>query len=305
MKNVIITGSNGLLGQKLVKLLRSKKDFKIFALSRGEDRMIDQTNYSYYNIDLTHKEKLTRLIDKIKPDILIHTAAMTNVDACELDNDKCDIINVDVVKTIVELCSVHKCHLIHLSTDFIFDGEKETFYSEEDKPNPVNYYGFSKLKSEKIIQESEIKFTILRTILVYGMVDRNDRSNIVLWVKKSLEEKKNINVVTDQYRMPTFADDLAESCLLAIEHNAFGIFNVSSNQLLSIYDIAIEVAKIFQLDTSLIKPIKTEQLSLPAVRPPNTGFYLNKSIVELQLPSYTFIERLRVFKDQLLNFERA
>ncbi len=305
MKNVIITGSNGLLGQKLVKLLRSKKDYKIFALSRGEDRMIDQTNYSYFNIDLTHKEKLTRLIDKINPDILIHTAAMTNVDACELDKDKCDIINVDVVRTIVELCWVHKCHLVHLSTDFIFDGEKESFYSEEDKPNPLNYYGLSKLKSEKIIQESDIKFTILRTILVYGMVDRNDRSNIVLWVKKSLDEKKSINVVTDQYRMPTLADDLAESCLLAIEHNAFGIFNVSSNQLMSIYDIAIEVAKIFQLNTILIKPIKTKQLSLPAVRPPNTGFYLNKSILELQLPSYTFIERLRVFKDELLNFENG
>ncbi len=303
MKKIIITGSNGLLGQKLVKLFKPKEEYLVFAFSRGEDRMIDQNEYTYYNIDLTQKEKLKVLIDKIEPDIIIHTAAMTNVDACELDQNNCDMINVDAVNTIVESCKVHNCHLIHISTDFIFDGEKESYYTEDDKPSPVNYYGLSKLKSERIIEKSEIKYTILRTILVYGMVDRNDRSNIVLWVKKSLEEKKNINVVTDQYRMPTFADDLAESCLLAIEHTAFGIFNISSNQLMSIYDIAIEVANLFNLDTNFIHPIKTKQLTLPAVRPPNTGFYLNKSILSFQLPSYSFVERLKVFKDQLLNFE--
>jgi len=159
----------------------------------------------------------------------------------------------------------------------------------------------SKLKSERIILNAKIKYTILRTILVYGTVDGNDRSNIVLWVKKSLEQKKRINVVTDQYRMPTFADDLAESCLLSIENNAVGIFNVSSNQLMSIYDIAIEVARSFNLDRTLINPIETSQLTLPAKRPPNTGFNLNRSILTLQLPSYSFTERLQVFKDQLMN----
>ncbi len=301
MKKILITGSNGLLGQKLVKLLKSKKIYGIFALSRGEDRMFDQKGYTYYKVDITQKKGLTNTIVRIKPDYIIHTAAMTNVDACELNQKECDSINVDAVKTIVDLCKLYNIHLIHLSTDFIFDGEKKGYYEEGDKPNPVNYYGLSKLKSERIILNEKIKYTILRTILVYGTVDGNDRSNIVLWVKKSLEQKKRINVVTDQYRMPTFADDLAESCLLSIENNAVGIFNVSSNQLMSIYDIAIEVARSFNLDRTLINPIETSQLTLPAKRPPNTGFNLNRSILTLQLPSYSFTERLQVFKDQLMN----
>jgi dTDP-4-dehydrorhamnose reductase len=305
VKKVIITGSNGLLGQKLVKLFKSKKTYKIFALSRGKDRMINQEAYTYFNIDITQKNKLTELINKIQPHCIIHTAAMTNVDACELNQKDCDTINVEAVKTIVDLCKVNNTHLIHLSTDFIFDGEKKGYYKEEDKPNPVNYYGLSKLKSEEIILKAGIKHTIIRTILVYGLVDRNDRSNIILWVKNSIENEKPINVVTDQFRMPTLADDLAESCLLAIENDATGIYNVSSNELLSIYDIAIEVANTFNLNKKYIIPVKTSMLNLPAKRPPRTGFDLNKSITQLNLPSYTFSERLRVFKRQLSDFDRT
>ena len=303
MKKIIITGSNGLLGQKLVKLLLTKKTYEIHALSRGENRMINTKGYTYYNVDITQIKILTNLVNKIQPHYIINTAAMTNVDVCELHKDECDTINVDVVNTLSKICKKNKIHLIHISTDFIFDGEKIGYYTEEDKPNPVNYYGLSKLKSEKIIISAKIKYTILRTILVYGLVDRNDRSNIVLWVKKSIENKDKINVVTDQYRMPTLVDDLAEACLLAIENDAIGIYNVSSNQLLSIYEIAIEVANAFDLDKNFINSIETTQLNLPAKRPFKTGFDLNKSISQLKLPSYSFTERLQVFKNQLASYE--
>ena len=303
MKKIIITGSNGLLGQKLVKLLLTKKTYEIHALSRGENRMINTKGYTYYNVDITQIKILTNLVNKIQPHYIINTAAMTNVDVCELHKDECDTINVDVVNTLSKICKKNKIHLIHISTDFIFDGEKIGYYTEEDKPNPVNYYGLSKLKSEKIIISAKIKYTILRTILVYGLVDRNDRSNIVLWVKKSIENKNKINVVTDQYRMPTLVDDLAEACLLAIENDAIGIYNVSSNQLLSIYEIAIEVANAFDLDKNFINSIETTQLNLPAKRPFKTGFDLNKSISQLKLPSYSFTERLQVFKNQLASYE--
>ena len=302
MKKIIITGSNGLLGQKMVKLLLSKNNYEIHALSRGENRLANKEGYTYHRIDITKKDQLTKLVSEIQPLYIVHTAAMTNVDACELNQAKCDMINVDTVKTLVDLCKINNIHLIHLSTDFIFDGMKGAFYTEEDDPNPLSYYGLSKLKSEKIILNTISRYTIIRTILVYGLVDHNDRSNIVLWVKNSIENKKEINVVTDQYRMPTLAEDLAESCLLAIENDAFGIFNVSSNKLMSIYEIAIEVAKMFHLDVNYIKPIITSELNLPAKRPFKTGFDLNKSITELKLPSYTFVERLQVFKNQLPNF---
>lgn len=303
MEKIIITGSNGLLGQKLVKLFLTKTNYEIHAVSRGENRMLNAEGYTYYSIDITEKEKLEQLITKIQPQYVVHTAAMTNVDACELQQRECDSINVDVVVTLVKLCNKNNIHLIHLSTDFIFDGQKKGHYTEEDVPNPISHYGLSKLRSEEIILSADIKYTILRTVLVYGLVDKKDRSNIVLWVKKSLEDKKHINVVTDQFRMPTYAEDLAEACYLSIKNRAVGIYNVSSNELMSIYDIALEVADTFDLDASYINSIETSALNLPAKRPYRTELDLKKSIRVLNLPSYSFKERLQVFKNQLSKFE--
>lgn len=299
LKKVLITGSNGLLGQKLVKLFLNKPGYEIHALSRGPNRLDHQKGYLYYDIDLLDKDALLHTLSQIVPDVIVHTAAMTNVDACELEQEKCDRMNVEVVANILDYCKGKEVYLVHLSTDFIFDGKKGAVYKEEDMAHPVNYYGLSKWKSELMIQESNVPHAILRTILVYGLVDGNDRSNIVLWVKNSLENKKEINVVTDQLRMPTYAEDLAEACWLAIEKEAKGVFNVSSNQLMSIYEIALAVADTFGLDKKLINPVRTNALSLPADRPLSTGFDLNKSITEINLPSHSFIDRLQVFKDQL------
>jgi len=303
VKKILITGSNGLLGQKLVKLLLSKKNYEVHAFSRGENRMTNTEGYTYYSIDITEKEKLKRFIAKIQPHYIVNTAAMTNVDACELQHAECDLINVDAVTSLAEICKENNIHLVHISTDFVFDGQKDGYYTEKDTANPISYYGLSKLRSEEIILSADIEYTILRTVLVYGLVDRNDRSNIVLWVKKSLEDKKEINVVTDQFRMPTYAEDLAEACYLSIENRAVGIYNVSSNELMSIYDIAIEIAKVFNLDTGYIHSIETSALNLPAKRPFKTALDLKKSIRVLNLPSYSFAERLQVFKYQLSMIE--
>jgi dTDP-4-dehydrorhamnose reductase len=300
-KKVVVTGSNGLLGQKLIKLLVGKKDCEVFGLSRGENRLHSKSGYTYYSIDLTQEVELEKLLKAIEPDFLVHTAAMTNVDACELNPGECDRMNVEVVEHLVRILKPMNTHLIHLSTDFVFSGLKGSFYTEQDEPDPVNYYGRSKLRSEEVLQESGISCAILRTVLVYGLVDGNDRSNVVLWVKNSLEQEKDIRVVTDQLRMPTYAEDLAEACWLAIRNRATGVFNVSSSELMSIYDLAMEVARAFNLDTSLIHPVKTEQLSLPARRPASTGLDLSRSAKVLQLPMRSFKDRLQVFKNQLLN----
>ena len=298
---VVVTGSNGLLGQKLVKLLVSKSGYEVFALSRGENRMNSEAGYTYLDIELTNKEALTELLNRIEPDYLVHTAAMTNVDACELNPDECDQMNVEVVENLIRILQPLKTHFVHLSTDFVFSGLKGSYYDENDEPDPVNHYGLSKLRSEQALESSDLSYAILRTVLVYGLVDRNDRSNVVLWVKTSLEQKKDIRVVTDQLRMPTYAEDLAEACWLAIEHRAQGIFNVSSNELLSIYDLALEVASAFDLDKSLIHPVETGALSLPARRPVSTGLDLSRSTRVLQLPMRSFKDRLQVFKNQLLS----
>jgi len=299
LKRIVITGSNGLLGQKLVKLYLSKSSYEIHALSRGENRLHNKEGYTYYNIDLLDKVELLQTLNQIEPSVIIHTAAMTNVDACEQQQDQCDLMNIDVVANILDYCKESDVYLVHLSTDFIFDGTKGDVYNEDDIAHPVNHYGLSKLKSEIMIQEAKIDAAILRTILVYGLVDQNERSNIVLWVKSSLENHKDIHVVTDQLRMPTYAEDLAEACWLAVEARAKGVFNVSSNELMSIYDIALSIADAFGLDKKWIHPVVTNELNLPAKRPLSTGFDLNKSIIKINLPSYSFTERLQVFKSQL------
>ncbi len=299
LRNILITGSNGLLGQKLIDFLSLKNTYNIYGVSRGENRIKNIEDFTYYHTDLTDPDKLTSLIDAIQPEVIFNTAAMTNVDQCELDHKACDKINVEMVQTLADSCKRNDIHLIHLSTDFIFDGEKG-YYKEEDEPNPVNYYGLSKLRSEQIVKEAGIRYTILRTILVFGLT-RELKNNIVLWVINNIKNKQHINVVTDQLRMPTLVDDLAHACIIAFENDINGVFNISGNHLLSIYDIALAVAETFGLDQNFIHPIATSELSQPAKRPPLTGFDLKKSITTLKLSPVSFQESLQVFKKQLLN----
>lgn len=296
MKRILITGSNGLLGQNLVKFLVEQK-FEVFAISRGENRLRNEKGYSYSDINLEAFEKTRSFIREVKPQVIIHTAAMTNVDRCELEKEACYIANVEVVKNLVECCEMLDIHLIHLSTDFIFDGIKG-YYKESDQANPVNYYGWSKLKSEELIFESNIKHTILRTILVYGLTEEF-KSNILFWVKNNLEVKKDISVVTDQYRMPTHVDDLVFACHQAIIGEVFGVFHISSDELLSIFEVANLVAEAFDLDKKYIHPVQSAELNFPARRPEKTGFDLSLSIKELKFKPESFRKGLQLFKNQL------
>jgi dTDP-4-dehydrorhamnose reductase len=297
-RKIIITGSNGLLGQNLVNLLlQDKINYEVVGFSRGKNRS-GRNDFEYVDIDITNQEVLKEKVLEIHPSFIVNTAAMTNVDACENDKEGCFDLNVNVVQCLISLSSQVNAHLIHLSTDFIFDGEKGN-YTEDDIPNPLSYYGETKLLSEQLLQKSTIDFTILRTILVYGLVNDMSRSNIVLWVKESLENQKEITVVNDQFRAPTYVEDLALACKLSIDKKAIGVFNISSNQLLSIYEIAQEVAAAFQLDKTLIKPISTAALNQTAPRPPKTGFDLSKTNTVLDFFPKTFKEDLQRFKRKL------
>jgi dTDP-4-dehydrorhamnose reductase len=300
-EKVLITGSNGLLGQKLVNFF--KENYEVYALSRGENRNSITNGYTYYNIDVTDFNKLHFLVNEIQPHFIINAAAMTNVDECEVKQKECNIINVELVRQLVQSCKNNNIHLIHISTDFIFDG-KDGPYKETDTPNPLSHYGLTKLKSEEIIIHAKIEYTIIRTILVYGIVDNMFRNNIILWIKDSIDNKKIITIIDDQFRMPTFVDDLAMACLAVVQKKAQGIFNVSSNKLISIYDMAIEIANAFNLDKSYIKRITTGELNQKAKRPAITGFNLEKANKILDLPLVSFTERLQVFKNQLEAFNK-
>ena len=299
MKKVIITGSNGLLGQSLLGLLlKEKETYQVFGFSRGENRS-GRNDFTYVSIDITEEENLKKTILEIHPDFIINTAAMTQVDDCEGDKEGCDLLNITVVKWLSEVSSTINAHLIHLSTDFIFDGIKGN-YKETDIPNPLSYYGVSKLKSEEVLLKLNIDFTILRTILVYGKVYDMSRSNIVLWVKSMLEQEKEITIVDDQYRTPTYVEDLALACKISMDKKATGIFNISSNKLLSVYEIAQQIADVFQLDKKFIKPISTATLNQTASRPAKTGFNLSKTNKVLEFYPKSFREDLHRFKNIIM-----
>ena len=297
---ILITGSNGLLGQKIVYacLGKYKNQVELIATARGNNRLIEQTGYKYHPMDISNQANVLEVIEQFMPDVVIHAAAMTNVDACETDKEGCLQNNVHAVQYIVEACNKTNAHLVHISTDFIFDGLNGP-YSEDAEPNPVSYYGWSKAEAEKIVKETSNSWAILRTILVYGVADHMSRSNVVLWAKGALEKGSPINVVDDQFRMPTLAEDLAEGCLLAATQKANGIFNISGPDYMNIFELVNRVADYFGLDKSIVNRTDSSGLNQPAKRPPRTGFDLSKSRSVLGYNPRSFEEGLAILEQQI------
>ena len=298
MRKILITGSNGLLGQKLIDRILNADNCELIATSKGKNRHPIQRGYIYEELDITNREEINTIINRHQPDTIINTAAMTNVDTCETERDLCWLMNVTAVSFLIEACAKTNIRLIHLSTDFIFDGANGP-YTETDEPNPLSYYGESKLAAEKLLMQSNIKWAILRTIIVYGVVMDLSRSNIVLWAKTALQKGESINVVNDQWRMPTLAEDLADICLLAADKEAQGVYNASGKDMLSIMEIVLAVADFYDLDKSLIHPISSASLNQSAKRPVKTGFILDKSIKDLGYAPHSFMEGLKIMDKQL------
>lgn len=299
MKKVLITGSNGLLGQKLVELLIKKKDFEIIATARGDNRLPKNLKgYTFYELDITNEGQVHSLVEETRPHYIINTAAMTNVDQCETDRDECWKLNVDAVRYLIDATKNAGSFLLHLSTDFIFDGNAGP-YEEEAEANPLSYYGQSKLAAEQLIISSDIKWAIARTVLVYGIAHDMSRTNIILWVKKSIEDGKQINVVDDQWRTPTLAEDLAMGCYLIIKNDAEGIFNISGKDLLTPYQMAVLTADFFQLDKSFITKTDSTKFTQPAKRPPKTGFIIEKAVRMLDYDPVSFEEGIKFVAEQM------
>lgn len=297
MMRILVTGANGLLGQKLLMLLSTEPGVEAHATGRGVCR-IATGNYTYHRVDMTEEGALYGLFEQERPHAVIHGAAMTSVDACEKYPEECQLQNVAVVESLIRTCENHNTFLTHVSTDFIFDGADGP-YSEDHSPNPLSEYGRSKLAAEEAIKNSQLHWAIARTILVYGVLPDATRSNIVLWVKKSLEEGEHIKLITDQWRMPTLVEDLATGCWLITKKRAQGIFNISGKNMLTPYEIALKTAHVFELDASLISATDGTEFTQLAKRPPKTGFILDKSRNMLGYDPHSFEEGLAIVKKQL------
>jgi dTDP-4-dehydrorhamnose reductase len=296
---ILITGSNGLLGQKLVAALRHDPEVQLIATSRGADRTPIPLGPQYRSMDITVQAEVDGVFASTTPYVVIHTAAMTNVDACELDPAACELQNVTATEYLVQAAKRQDSHFILLSTDFIFDGSNGP-YREEDPPAPLSIYGHSKLKAEQVVMAAELaKWAIARTIIVYGIAEGLSRSNVVLWAKSALEKGQPIQVVDDQWRMPTLAEDLADGCIRIAKRGATGIYHLCGPDGMSILELVQRVGAFFHLNTSVISPVKSDMLGQPAKRPPRTGFILDKARHDLGYAPRGFEEGLAVLQGQL------
>lgn len=290
---ILVTGANGLLGQVLTKQLLEKK-YEVIATGKGPSRLIMAAleGYTYKETDITDGPAIEALIIDEKPDLIVHAAAMTQVDQCELNKQECYNVNVTATRFIIDAAKKIKAKLVYVSTDFIFDGNNGP-YKETDEPAPVNYYGSTKLVAEKAVMESGLDWAIARTILVYGIADASGRTNIISWIKQSLQSGITIKMVTDQFRTPTFVHDLARGIVLIIEKNARGIFHLSGDEQMTPYEIGVEVAKFFGFDQSLVQQSSSPDIKQPAMRPPRTGFILDKAKKELGYKPSKFADSLK------------
>ncbi len=297
-KKIFITGANGLLGQKLVAQLVEKGGFQIFASGKGECRLPGD-GFEYVALDITNAQEVEKSLASIQPDIIIHGAAMTHVDQCELNREACYDANVNATAYLIQAAEAVKAHFIFVSTDFIFSGEEGPL-DEHAEAAPVNYYGETKLKGEQMVVACKTKWSIARTVLVFGIAHDMSRSNIILWVKSSLEAGKEIQVVDDQFRTPTLAEDLAAGCILIAEKEATGVFNISGPDFLTPYEMANITADYFGLNKELIKRADSSTFTQPAKRPLKTGFIISKAQEQLGFEPKTFRTAIGILAKQII-----
>lgn len=291
---ILITGSNGLLGQKLVKQLL-KRNVHFLATSNGENRNTDCPGDFYKMMDICDAQQVNEVVAAFHPTHIIHTAAMTNVDACELNPEACTAINVGGTKNVFQAATSAGAHFQLLSTDFVFDGSKGN-YSEKDPVNPLSIYAQSKVDAENLLLSGTyFNYSIVRTIIVYGAGINLSRSNLFLWAKDALPKGEPMNVVDDQFRAPTWADDLAWGCIRICELNETGIYHLSGPETYPIYEIVEKIAAFYGYETTGLNKIASKTLNQPAKRPPRTGFDLTKSRTKLNYRPKTIEETLHLF----------
>tara|TARA_Y100000310_G_scaffold333621_1_gene411551 strand:+ start:8881 stop:9795 length:915 start_codon:yes stop_codon:yes gene_type:complete len=262
-KKLLIIGGTGLVGSTIIKY--ATKDYKIFATENNTP--IVNPNVSSIKLDLlTDRKRVIDYIEKIKPSAVIHTVAFPSVDFCETNHELTDLLHVKITKEISEICNTINSKLIYFSTDAVFDGKKSEKYSELDTPNPLSYYGKTKLEAEKIILNNNNNNLILRSTVIYGW---HNRSRFTNWVLKNLKSKKTVNAFIDQFNTPTLVDDLARSMFKIIENDISGIFHASGKSCLNRLEFAQKLASKFELDQNLIKPTKSSENPQIAPRPKN------------------------------------
>ncbi len=273
---IILTGADGFLGKKVFSYL-SREGFDVVPLHHKD-------------IDITRYQDLKKFFYRIKPDIVVHTAALTDVDYCEEHREEAFRVNVIATDFIQDLCYDLNSKLIFISSDYVFDGKKGN-YKEDDERDPINYYGLTKLAAEDITLKSPYN-VILRTSLLYGFNDKTDKSHFVSFVVNNLKSNKKVNIAIDLITKPALIDDVAYAIKKIIDKNVRGKFNCSGSEKLSRFDFAIKIAKFFKLNTDLIKPVPSSQLDFKARRPHDSSLD-NSKIKKLGVSTSNILDGLK------------
>lgn len=297
MKRILICGSNGLLGQRLALMLSTRTEFEVLNTSHHRSFVFDPQLFDYTQLDITRKSDVKSLISSFQPDVIFNAAAATNVDWCESHRDETWKVNVVGVENLIEGARKVGGRLIHVSTDYVFDG-KHGPYREDDPPNPISYYGKTKLAGENAIRIADISFAIVRTIVVYGNLI-GKRGNFALWVISSLRTGQTIRCAEDQISNPTYVGDLARGLIRLFELDRQGVYHICGAEKTNRYLFARKIADIFSLDTSLIQSIKTPELHQAAPRPLVTGFVTTKAEEELGWKPMDIAQGLTLLKQEL------
>ncbi len=290
---VLITGANGLVGQALVALLSERPEYDVLATGRDLSPRFEGGSCGYVPLDVTSTLDVKRLFQDFTPTVVVNCAAMTQVETCRREREACWATNVTAVESLAKQCSRYGARLVHLSTDFVFDGQ-EGPYREDARPSPLNFYGRSKLAAENAVRAAGTDaWTVARTVLVYGTGNDLPRSNFALWVIDKLSRGEQIDVVCDQFRTPTYAPDLAEGIERIIRFDKSGVYHLSGREYMSVFDFAREIAGAYDLDGSLIRPTDASRFEEQGRRPLRTGFIILKAETEVGYKPRPVREALR------------
>ncbi|MGZ7210368.1 MAG: dTDP-4-dehydrorhamnose reductase [Methanobacterium sp.] len=280
---IFVTGGSGLLGSKFTRDYFNYDIIRTFN-ANPENKCI--------SLNITDEKDTLNKIRSANPDLVIHSAALTNVDYCEDHRREAFEINVKGTQNIVKACEKVGSKLIYVSTDFVFDGEKG-MYEEGDKTNPLGYYALTKLQGEESVQNSVLDYAITRVSVLYGW---HRRSNFVTWVIDELNAGNEINVVTDQYNSPTLADNVTEAIIKIFEKDKEGIYHTSGSERINRFDFAKNIAEVFNLDKGLINPIKSNKFVQKAKRPKDSSLCVEKAEKDLKMKMLNTLEGLNEMK---------
>ena len=276
---ILITGSNGLLGQQLARIAISRG----LVVQRADKERVHSNPESFTPLDLTDREAVLSTCSKLRPDTIINCAALTDVDLCERERELASSINAEAVHHLAEGSNAIGAHLVHISTDYVFDGKKG-LYSEEDDPNPINHYGLSKLNGERYVKSTAKSWSITRTSVLYGW-GRETRPNFATWIIKGLRNQNRLDVVTDQFASPTLNTSLAKMLLELADRRLQGTYHLAGKDRIDRFSMALHIAEQFHLDKTLLSPTTSDNLSRgrwSARRPIDSSLNVDKTTKQLE-----------------------